>query len=303
MSWVAMFPGQGSQQAGMGEELLDKYSNILIDDFEETLGWSLQETILNSNQEEVTKTNIAQPYIFAISYCYGLEAIKKLGLPKVGIGHSLGEYTALSLSEILSYKDALKIIAVRGKAMQEAVEGSSTTLAAVLTSNLKETIKSVEDLVEQGVDINISNYNDASQIVIGGSNEDIDYLKLNPKDLQAKRVIQLDVAGAFHSPVVSSAKNKVKEVIEEIEFKKGQFSVYMNVDANIAKLSTVKDQLLNQIDNSVMFYDQIINIEKFEQPESWYHIGPGNVTAGMVKKSISSKNVKVVNSLNSLSNI
>ena len=303
MSWVAMFPGQGSQQAGMGEELLDKYSNILIDDFEETLGWSLQETILNSNQEEITKTNIAQPYIFAISYCYGLEAIKKLGLPKVGIGHSLGEYTALSLSEILSYKDALKIISVRGKAMQEAVEGSSTTLAAVLTSNLKETIKSVEDLVEQGVDINISNYNDASQIVIGGSNEDIDYLKLNPRDLQAKRVIQLDVAGAFHSPVVSSAKNKVKEVIEEIEFKKGQFSVYMNVDANIAKLSTVKDQLLNQIDNSVMFYDQILNIEKFEQPESWYHIGPGNVTAGMVKKSISSKNVKVVNSLDSLINI
>ena len=303
MSWVAMFPGQGSQQAGMGEELLDKYSNILIDDFEETLGWSLQETILNSNQEEITKTNIAQPYIFAISYCYGLEAIKKLGLPKVGIGHSLGEYTALSLSEILSYKDALKIISVRGKAMQEAVEGSSTTLAAVLTSNLKETIKSVEDLVEQGVDINISNYNDASQIVIGGSNEDIDYLKLNPKDLQAKRVIQLDVAGAFHSPVVSSAKNKVKEVIEEIEFKKGQFSVYMNVDANIAKLSTVKDQLINQIDNSVMFYDQILNIEKFEQPESWYHIGPGNVTAGMVKKSISSKNVKVVNSLDSLSDI
>ena len=303
MSWVAMFPGQGSQQAGMGEELLDKYSNILIDDFEETLGWSLQETILNSNQEEVTKTNIAQPYIFAISYCYGLEVIKKLGLPKVGIGHSLGEYTALSLSEILSYKDALKIISVRGKAMQEAVERSGTTLAAVITSNLKETIKSVEDLVEQGVGINISNYNDASQIVIGGSNEDIDYLKLNPKDLQAKRVIQLDVAGAFHSPVVSSAKNKVKEVIEEIEFKKGQFSVYMNVDANIAKLSTVKDQLINQIDNSVMFYDQILNIERFEQPESWYHIGPGNVTAGMVKKSISSKNVKVVNSLNSLSNI
>ena len=303
MSWVAMFPGQGSQQAGMGEELLDKYSNILIDDFEETLGWSLQETILNSNQEEVTKTNIAQPYIFAISYCYGLEVIKKLGLPKVGIGHSLGEYTALSLSEILSYKDALKIISVRGKAMQEAVEGSSTTLAAVLTSNLKETIKSVEDLVEQGVDINISNYNDASQIVIGGPNEDIDYLKLNPKDLQAKRVIQLDVAGAFHSPIVSSAKNKVRAVIEEIEFKNGQFSVYMNVDANIAKLSTVKDQLLNQIDNSVMFYDQILNIERFEQPESWYHIGPGNVTAGMVKKSISSKNVKVVNSLDSLSNI
>ena len=298
-----MFPGQGSQQAGMGKELLDKYSDLLIDDFEETLGWSLQEIILKGNQEEVTKTNIAQPYIFAISYCYGLEVIEKIGLPKVGIGHSLGEYTALSLSGILSYKDALEIIAIRGKAMQEAVEGSNTTLAAVLTSNLEATIKAVEGLIEQGIGINISNYNDASQIVIGGSHEDINYLKSNPKDLDAKRVIPLDVAGAFHSPVVSSAKKEVEKVIKQIELRDGQFSVYMNIDANIAEVSTIKERLVNQIDNSVMFYNQILNIEKFEQPESWYHIGPGNVTAGMVKKSISSKSVKVVNSLDSLNDI
>ena len=303
MSWVAMFPGQGSQQAGMGKELLDRYSNFLIDDFEETLGWSLQEVILNSNQEEVRKTNIAQPYIFAISYCYGLEVIEKIGLPKVGIGHSLGEYTALALSGMLSYKDALKIISIRGKAMQEAVEGSDTTLAAVLTSDLEETIKSVEGLIEQGIDINISNYNDASQIVIGGSHEDINYLKSNPKDLLAKRVIPLDVAGAFHSPVVSSAKEEVQIVVDQVEFKEGQFNVYMNIDANIAELSTIRERLVNQIDNSVMFYKQILNIEKLEQPESWYHIGPGNVTAGMVKKSISSKSIKVVNSLDSLNDI
>ena len=77
----------------------------------------------------------------------------------------------------------------------------------------------------------------------------------------------------------------------------------MNIDAKIAELSTIKERLVNQIDNSVMFYNQILNIEKFEQPESWYHIGPGNVTAGMVKKSISSKSVKVVNSLDSLNDI
>jgi len=303
MNWVAMFPGQGSQKAGMGEELLKLYPDLLIDEFEETLGWSLKETILQSNQSEITKTNIAQPYIFAISYCYGLEAFKKLGQPKVGIGHSLGEYTALALSEFISYSDALKIISVRGASMQKAVENSDSTMAAVLTSDLKQTIDAVEALNNQGVSINISNFNDGSQIVIGGLKDDIDYLKSNPVDLNAKRVIPLDVAGAFHSKFVSSAKQEVQNIIDEIEFSEGKFDVYMNVDAKVADLTTIKKRLVDQIDNSVMFYDQILNIENIAKPEKWYHIGPGNVTAGMVKKSISSEGIEIINSLDSLNNI
>jgi len=303
MNWVAMFPGQGSQQAGMGEELLDLYPDLLIEEFEETLGWSLKETILHSDQSEITKTNIAQPYIFAISYCYGLETFKKIGLPKVAIGHSLGEYTALALAEFISYRDALKIISVRGSSMQKAVENSNSTMAAVLTSDLKQTIGAVEALNNQGVSINISNFNDGSQIVIGGLKDDIDYLKSNPIDLSAKRVIPLDVAGAFHSKFVSSAKQEVQNVVDKVEFSEGKFDVYMNVDANIADLTTIKQRLVDQIDNSVLFYDQILNIENIVNPEKWYHIGPGNVTAGMVKKSISSKGIEIINSLDSLNTI
>jgi len=303
MNWVAMFPGQGSQKAGMGEELLNLYPDLLIDEFEETLGWSLKQTILQSDQSEITKTNIAQPYIFAISYCYGLEAFKKLGQPKIGIGHSLGEYTALALSEFISYSDALKIISVRGDSMQKAVENSDSTMAAVLTSDLKQTIGAVEALNNQGVSINISNFNDGSQIVIGGLKDDIDYLKSNPVDLSAKRVIPLDVAGAFHSKFVSSAKQEVQNIIDKVEFSEGKFDVYMNVDAKVADLTTIKKRLVDQIDNSVMFYDQILNIENIAKPEKWYHIGPGNVTAGMVKKSISSEGIEIINSLDSLNNI
>ena len=303
MNWVAMFPGQGSQKAGMGEELLNLYPDLLIDEFEETLGWSLKQIILQSDQSEITKTNIAQPYIFAISYCYGLEAFKKLGQPKIGIGHSLGEYTALALAEFISYRDALRIISVRGDSMQKAVENSNSTMAAVLTSDLRQTIDAVHALNNQGISINISNFNDGSQIVIGGLKDDINYLKSNPVDLNAKRVIPLDVAGAFHSEFVSSAKKEVQNIVDEVEFSEGKFDVYMNVDAKVADLTTIKQRLVDQIDNSVMFYDQILNIENFAKPEKWYHIGPGNVTAGMVKKSISSEDIEIINSLDSLNNI
>ena len=298
-----MFPGQGSQQVGMGEELLDIYPNLLIKEFEEALNWSLKDVVLTNDKEEITKTNIAQPYIFAISYCYGLEAIKKFGNPRVAIGHSLGEYTALALGEYITFSDALKIISVRGNAMQKAVENSGTTMAAVLSSELDKTVNSVSELKVQGIEINISNYNDATQIVISGKYEDIDYLKSNPKALNAKRVIPLDVAGAFHSPVVTPAKKDVEEVLENIEFKPGKFKVYMNVDAQLVDLSNVKERLSNQVDNSVLFHKQITTIEKDESPEYWYHIGPGNVTAGMVKKSISSKRIGIINSLDSLNTI
>ena len=285
MNWVAMFPGQGSQKAGMGEELLNLYPDLLIDEFEKTLGWSLKQTILQSDQSEITKTNIAQPYIFAISYCYGLEAFKKLGQPKIGIGHSLGEYTALALSEFISYSDALKIISVRGDSMQKAVENSDSTMAAVLTSDLKKTIDAVEALNNQGVSINISNFNDGSQIVIGGLKDDIDYLKSNPVDLNAKRVIPLDVAGAFHSKFVSSAKKEVQNIVDEVEFSEGKFDVYMNVDAKVADLATVKQRLVDQIDNSVMFYDQILNIENFAKPEKWYLVIKHHTIVNLVNKS------------------
>ena len=296
-----MFPGQGSQEIGMGDELLEKYSNLLKNTFEESLGWSLESIINSDDPELIKKTNIAQPYIFSISYCYGIETINNLGNPAALIGHSLGEYTALCLSGYLDFKDALKVIAVRGEEMQKAVENSNTTMAAVLTNDLDITIEEINKLNNQGIQIWISNYNDPSQIVISSYIDDMNYLKSNPKAIGAKRIIPLEVAGAFHSEIVSPAKKPLHDVLNEIDISEGKIPVYMNVDAKKVDLSSIKENLVNQIDNSVLFSQQIQNLNEDIDPDLWCHIGPGNVTAGMVRKSISYKDLKVINSLESSS--
>ena len=300
MKWIGMHPGQGSQEAGMGKELLENHKELLVDSFEDTLGWSLVDVINNADNEEIKKTNIAQPYIFAISYCYGLETIKNMGEPAALIGHSLGEYTALALSGYFTYSDALRIIAVRGEEMQKAVEDSNTGMAAVLTSDMEKTLEEINNLNSQDIEIWISNYNDASQIVVSGNNEDLEYIKLNPKSISSKRIVPLEVAGAFHSKIVSPAKIAVEKTLDEIDIREGNIPVYMNFNGQKTSKETLKNSLINQIDNSVMFYDQILNIEEELKPDLWCHIGPGNVTAGMVRKSISSKEIKTINSLESL---
>ncbi len=299
MQWVGMFPGQGSQEIGMGSELLETYDDLLINTFEETLGWSLKDIINSEDPEIIKKTNIAQPYIFSVSYCYGIEAINNLGKPAALIGHSLGEYTALCLSGYLDYKDALKVIAVRGEEMHKAVENSNTTMAAVLTGDLETTIEEVEKLNNQGIQIWISNFNDPSQIVISSYIDDMNYLKSNPKALSAKRVIPLEVAGAFHTEIVSSAKKPLEDTLNSIDISEGKIPVYMNVDAKKVEASTLKENLVNQIDNSVLFNQQIECVNNDIDPDLWCHIGPGNVTAGMVRKSISYKDLKIINSLES----
>ena len=300
MQWVGMLPGQGSQEVGMGNELLEKYNNLLKSTFEESLGWSLEDIINSNDPELIKKTNIAQPYIFAISYCYGLEAINELGSPAALIGHSLGEYTALCLSGYLDFKDALKVIAVRGEEMQKAVENSNTTMAAVLTNDLDTTFEEINKLNNQGIQIWISNLNDPTQIVVSLYIEDVDFLKSNPKTLGAKRVIPLEVAGAFHTEIVSSAKKPLNDVLSEVHISEGKIPVYMNFDAKEVELSSLKENLVNQIDNSVLFKQQIENVNKDINPDLWCHIGPGNVTAGMVRKSISYRDLKIINSLESL---
>jgi len=160
-------------------------------------------------------------------------------------------------------------------------------------------IEEIEKLNNQGIQIWISNFNDPSQIVISSYIDDMNYLKSNPKALSAKRVIPLEVAGAFHTEIVSSAKKPLEDTLNSIDISEGKIPVYMNVDAKKVEVSTLKENLVNQIDNSVLFNQQIEVVNNEIDPDLWCHIGPGNVTAGMVRKSISYRDLKVINSLES----
>ena len=270
MNWIGMFPGQGSQEIGMGKELLKTHGDLLIDTFNESLGWSIDEVINSNNSEEIKKTNIAQPYIFAISYCYGLETIKKMGEPSALIGHSLGEYTALALSGYFTYSEALKVIAIRGEEMQKAVENSNTGMAAVLTSDMEKTLEEINNLNSQDIEIWISNYNDASQIVVSGNNEDLEYIKLNPKSISSKRIVPLEVAGAFHSKVVSPAKIAVEKTLDEIDIREGNIPVYMNFNGQKTSKETLKNSLINQIHKSYLTGESI-NLSPCLQYRDYIH--------------------------------
>lgn len=300
MNWVALFPGQGSQHPQMGLDLFNSHEETLIEKFEMIMGWSLKDACEFASENELKKTIIAQPSIFALSYSYGLEAIKKYGKPSALAGHSLGEYTALAISGVMNFEDALEIISVRSNAMQDAVERIDSSMCAVLTKDIKKTIKDIDSLEKQGIDIWAANFNDPGQLVVAGLTEDLEYIIKNPKSISARKIIKLDVAGAFHTPLMSPAKARLDIALSKIPFNEPFIPTVMNVDANYVTKDTVKKQLSDQIDNPVLFLNQLQRLENDINPDKWMHVGPGDVTTGMAKRSISSKDIGVVNSLESL---
>ena len=300
MNWVALFPGQGSQHPQMGLDLFNGHEETLIENFERIMGWSLKDACKFASEDELKQTNIAQPSIFALSYSYCLEAIKKYGKPSALAGHSLGEYTALAISGVMNFEDALEIISIRSNAMQDAVERIESSMCAVLTKDMKMTIKDIDSLENQGINIWAANFNDPGQLVVAGLTEDLEYIIKNPKSISAQKILKLDVAGAFHTPLMSSAKEKLDVALSKILFNEPFIPIVMNVDAEYVTKDSVRKQLSDQIDSPVLFLNQLQRLENDIDPDKWMHIGPGDVTSGMAKRSISSKEVKVINSLKSL---
>ena len=277
-----VFPGQGSQFAGMGKTLYEK-SNVAKDMFEnanEILGFSITDIMFGEDSEALTQTKVTQPAIFLHSVILA----KILGnsfKPRIVAGHSLGEFSALVSTRYVSFKDGLQLVAKRAEAMQKACEKNPSTMAAVLglENEIVEKICSeIEEIVVP------ANYNCPGQLVISGTNKGIDIACEKLTAAGARRALKLPVGGAFHSPLMEPARSELEKAINETNFSKGMCPIYQNVTAiGATNPNEIKENLKKQLTTSVL-WTQTMQQMISDGATSITEVGPGKVLQGLFKK-------------------
>ena len=299
-----IFPGQGSQIVGMGKEFYDKFDLVknLFKEADDTLNFSISKLILEGPKEELDLTVNTQPAIFLISYSI-YSVIKKefsidLSKAKYFAGHSLGEYSALSCAGYLNFSDTLKILRVRGDAMQNSVPKGQGGMVAVLGSTV-ETIENILKDNEQSLSAQIANDNSEGQIVLSGKTDDLDKLIVILKENTIKN-IKLPVSAPFHCSLMSKATDIMSNELNKLNFDEGMNKLISNVTAKeISNTDELKDLLVKQIENRVRWRESVINMIN-NDVNHFIEIGPGKVLSGLVKRI--SKEVKI-NTINSQEDI
>jgi [acyl-carrier-protein] S-malonyltransferase len=283
-----IFPGQGSQMVSMGKEFYDKFDLVknLFKEADETLNFPISKLILEGPKDELDLTANTQPAIFLISYSI-FSIIKKefnidLDKAKYFAGHSLGEYSALSCAGYLNFSDTLKILRIRGDAMQNSVPKGEGGMVAVLGSTVEIIEKILEDN-DQNFNAQIANDNSDGQIVLSGKNEDLDKMIIVLKENTIKN-IKLPVSAPFHCSLMGKATSIMTEELNKLSFNQTENKLISNVTAKeILSTDELKDLLIKQIENRVRWRESVINMIN-NDVNHFIEIGPGKVLSGLVKR-------------------
>jgi len=278
-----LFPGQGSQYVGMAKELFENSveAKEMIKTADDALGINLSYIMFNGPEEELKQTKFTQPAIFLHSAV--LAGIIRTVHPEAAAGHSLGEYSALVSVDAIQFYDAIKLVSARGKAMQQAGIDNPGTMAAVIGLEPDKVDDCCKEASQKGV-VQCANFNSPGQIVISGSIEGVIKAMELCKAKGAKLVKELVVSGAFHSPLMISAREELKEALYQTNIYDARFPVYANVTAKpIIKKEEIKDQLYKQLTSPVR-WEEIINNMITDGFEEFYEVGPGKVLQGLVKR-------------------
>ena len=299
-----LFPGQGSQIAGMGSEFYNNFEIVkkIFKEADEKLNYKISKIILEGPEDKLKLTENTQPAILIVSYAI-FSVLKKeynfdFKSTKFFAGHSLGEYSALVCSDSLEFNDALFLLFERGKSMQEAVPVGKGSMIAVLGSKIDELNNLIKEIKIKGV-CEIANDNAEGQTIISGDIESVNSLKDILKE-NKKKFIPLNVSAPFHCSLMSPAATKMKDKINAVNFKKPIFDIVCNVTSKPENNpENIKKLLVEQICSTVRWRESIINMSK-ENVNNFIEIGPGKVLSGMVKRTVKNINCFSINSINDM---
>jgi len=294
-----IFPGQGSQLVGMGQEFYDKYDLVkkLFKDADEILEAHLSKLILEGPKDELDLTVNTQPAIFLISYSI-FNIVKNefnidLNKAKYFAGHSLGEYSALCSAGYLSFEDTIRILKIRGEAMQNAVPKGEGGMIAVLGSTV-EIVEKILKENENQIKVQIANDNSDGQLVLSGKSNDLEKLTIILKSNNIKN-IKLPVSAPFHCNLMSRATNIMSAEITKLNFNDSLIKLISNVTANeIKNVDELKELLIKQIENRVRWREIVINMIN-GGVNQFIEIGPGKVLSGLVKRINKEVEINTIN--------
>ena len=309
MNTAFVFPGQGSQYVGMGLDLFESYSEIkeLYLQANEILGYGISEVSFYGPEEKLKQTYITQPAILLHSVAAAKLAAKHAPGKQCSYtaGHSLGEFSALIYAGSLSFENGLKLVKLRGELMQRAGEMNKGTMAAIIGIDPKTIEEVCLEASAEGI-VQPANFNSPGQVVISGSVEGVRRAMVIAKERGAKLAKELVVHGAFHSPLMESAREDFKAALENTDFSKVNIPLYTNVNAlpvtGNTPIEQIKESLYNQLTSPVRWEESIRNMINDGAAE-FIEFGPGKVLQGLIKRIDGSVSIKGIDKAEDINNL
>ena len=286
MSTAFLFPGQGSQKVSMGYDLYEKtdigkkYFNLA----NEIMDCDIKDIIFNGPDEKLKETYYTQPAIYIVSVIIGKILMSMGYIPKMVAGHSLGEYSACTISGSFSFENGLSLVKLRAENMQIAGKTNPGTMAAIIGISSEDILEICTSTSTETNVVVPANYNSPNQIVISGNNSAVQNAMQEARNTGARLVKELNVSGAFHSPLMGTAKSALSEALDKIDINDSDIPVYSNVNAQPTfNANEIRINLKNQIDSPVLWTNTIVNM-KNDNALKMIEVGPGKVLQGLTRK-------------------